>query len=749
MRIVRELRSHLQYKIILPFLLLTLLVALAGSTVSFLLIASSAQERLNNQLAQVARSSSDALVEQERANLVFLREVAFAGPNDRTGAPAVAGALAQHDSAGLARALDPYFRVGSQRPGVRADRLIAFDGTRRSLVDWELVQDLSGATVRVEHGARDVGALWFVSKVLAGQQDQLGDKYAGLSALPESDTRYLFTVAPIYDGTRIVGGMIIAARLDSILQSLSSSSQAGVVTLYNPEDGSAIASTIMPASGLAALNMRPALIAPVRDIEIAKQQSVFDVVQINQRAYQVAYAPMQVRSTTVALLSVGLARDYVTGPLADARTPLALLTILLMLAIIGLGIFVARQITRPLQELVDTAHAVTAGDLERRSQVKAQDEVGLLSQSFNDMTAHLFELYRAVHAEASQRAAIVESITDGVIVCDPFGATLVINRATRLLLGLEDDSPAPQRFEDLPLAPLDEPTYAFGDERAADLFKLGEHIVRVATAPVLAEDGALIGDVYVLQDLTSEVAMDHAKTNFIATISHELRTPLTVLGGMTDLLLRHIVGPLSDEQRTMIETMRRHTLGMTALINNVITIAGLEAGSIRFSCEPLALGELLNDLLWPLRAQIAAKGLALTVEIADDLPLVLADSLQLRNALQQLLDNARRYTDSGSIAVRACFIGPHIRIDITDTGPGISHDLTEQLFTRFTRGSEGINSSERGIGLGLAIARQLIERQGGTLWLDSTSEHGSTFSFTLECADEGTHHNDGVIATVA
>jgi signal transduction histidine kinase len=157
----------------------------------------------------------------------------------------------------------------------------------------------------------------------------------------------------------------------------------------------------------------------------------------------------------------------------------------------------------------------------------------------------------------------------------------------------------------------------------------------------------------------------------------------------------------------------------------------------------------LNDLLWPLRAQIAAKGLALTVEIADDLPLVLADSLQLRNALQQLLDNARRYTDSGSIAVRACFIGPHIRIDITDTGPGISHDLTEQLFTRFTRGSEGINSSERGIGLGLAIARQLIERQGGTLWLDSTSEHGSTFSFTLECADEGTHHNDGVIATVA
>src|SRR5690349_5019855 len=94
MRLIQELRSHLQYKIILPFLLLTLLVALAGSAASFLLITGSAQDRLNNQLAQAARSTSDALVNQERANLVFLREVAFAGANEHTGAPAIADALA-------------------------------------------------------------------------------------------------------------------------------------------------------------------------------------------------------------------------------------------------------------------------------------------------------------------------------------------------------------------------------------------------------------------------------------------------------------------------------------------------------------------------------------------------------------------------------------------------------------------------------------------------------------------------------
>src|SRR5215210_2736828 len=123
MRLIRELRSHLQYKIIVPFLLLTLLVALAGSAVSFLLITSSAQERLNNQLAQVARATSDALVNQERANLAFLREIAFAGPNTQTGAPAIADALAAQNIAGLGQALDPYFRIAALRPGVRVDRL--------------------------------------------------------------------------------------------------------------------------------------------------------------------------------------------------------------------------------------------------------------------------------------------------------------------------------------------------------------------------------------------------------------------------------------------------------------------------------------------------------------------------------------------------------------------------------------------------------------------------------------------------
>lgn len=748
MRFVQELRSHLHYKIILPFLLLSLLVALAGSAVSFLIITGSAQERLNNQLVQVARAASDTLVNQESANLLFLREAAFAGPNVQTGAPAVADALAANNTAGLTQALDPYFRISVQRPGVRVDRLIAFDSAGRSLLDWERARDAASST-RVEREPRDISALWFVPRILGGQPDALGDKFAGLLDLSDSDTRYLFTVAPVSKGDQVVGGLIIATRLDTLLQGLSASSQAAIVTIYKAEDGTAFASTVAPMGGLGVLNVRQDQVSAIRDLQLAEKQSIFDVVKVNARDYQFAYSPLRIRGKVIGLLSISLASDYVIGAWSDARLPLTALTILLMVGIIALGIFIARQITRPLQQLVATAQAVTAGDLERRSSVHVRDEVGILSASLNEMTAHLLDLYGTVRAEASQRAAIVESITDGVVVCDPAGAVLVINRATRALLGMDDGTPAPQRFEDLPLRPLDDAALAFGEVHTPDLFNLGDRVVRVAAAPVLADEGTRLGDVYVLQDLTSEVAIDRAKTSFIATISHELRTPLMVLGGSSELLLRNFIGPLTEDQRFLIESMRTHTLTMTALLNNVITLAGLESGSLTFDIEPVDLGRLLDDMLWSVRAAVTAKGLELAVNLPEELPFVLADPSQLRTALHQLIDNARRYTQAGRISICAQHLEHQVRIDISDTGHGIQPELYDRLFTRFTRGAEGINSSERGIGLGLAISRELIERQGGILWLESTSEQGSTFSFTLPCIDANTHYNIASLATAA
>jgi signal transduction histidine kinase len=749
MRLIRELRSHIQYKIILPFLILTLLVALAGSAVSFVFVVGSAQERLNNQLAQVARAAADTVASLERANLQFLREMTFAGPNPANNAPAIADALAENDISGLERAVDPYFLVSTQREGVRADRLIVFNTDGQAVLDWERIREGEANTRRVAYSGGDINGLWFVSSILAGRQDALGDKNAGLLDLGSSASRYLFSVAPVVKDTRIVGGIIVATRFDTLLQNLRDKSSSAIVAVYQADNGNTFASTQRPDAGLAAMNVRPTLLESARDVTIAEQQGIFDTVNVNEREYQFAYAPLRVRENTIGIISVALARDYVTGPWADMRGPLLALTIALMLTIIGLGIFIARQITHPLQELVSTAQAVTSGDLGRRSQVKATDEVGILSHSFNEMTEHLIDLYDAVHIEASKRAAIVESIADGVVVCDPDGRVLVMNRAMRVLLGLSEGQAGPHHFEDVPLQPLEETVMAFGDDRTPDLFRLRDYIVRIIAAPVLSDEQARLGDVYVLQNLTSEVAIDQAKTNFIATISHELRTPLTVLGGSSELLLRGLAGQINDEQRTLIESMRKHTLSMTALLNNVITIAGLESGTLVIELEPTRLHDVLDEVLWGYRPALSAKGLDLSVSMPDSLPEVLADSAQLRNVLNQLLDNARRYTQAGTISISASQQGDCVRVDISDTGPGISPELCERLFSRFSRGSDGINSNERGMGLGLTIAKLLIERQGGAIWLEQTSDCGSTFSFTLTCIHADPRYSNTVLATAA
>ncbi len=734
MRLIRELRSHLQYKIILPFLLLTMVVALAGSALAFLFISGTAQERLNNQLAQITRNINDKLSQQESDNLLFLRQVAFAQANPEANAPAVADALATDDSAGLARALDPYFRISSQRVSDRVDRMLAFDTKQRSVIDWERPLTQLGDQDRISHPVRPIGALWFVPRILAGQSDELGDKFAGLLEFGDGKTRYLFTVAPVVRENQIVGGIVIATRLDTLLQELNAQSQVAMISLYQAEDGTAIASTAAPANGLNELDIRRDLVASIRDLQLAQQQAVFDVGIVNKRAYQFAYAPLRVRDVVVGLLSVALAHDYVTGPWLDVQWPLTILTLVLMLAIIGLGIFIARQITRPLQELVSTAQAVSAGDLGRRSQVTASDEVGILAQSFNDMTGHLLNLYRVVRSESSQRAAIVDSITDGVVVCDPSGNVLLVNRMTRTLLALEDGQAAPSRFEELPLEPFDSAAWSFGGAHSSELYKLYDRIVRVNSAPVHSDDGAGLGDVYVLQDLTSEVAIDRAKTNFIATISHELRTPLMVLGGTSELLLRNLAGPIPEDQRTLLEAMRKNAQTVTALLNNVITIAGLESETLHMVLEPVDLRHALESILWPIRKAMTIKGLELILDIPEDLPELKADEQHLRIVVQQLLDNARRYTETGSVRLSASYDAQAVRVDVADTGHGISAEFCEHLFTRFARDSDGINSSERGIGLGLAIARELVERQGGKIWLEHTAPHGSMFSFILPCA---------------
>ncbi len=754
--LLKLFNSQLRFKIIVPFVVLTLLVAITGSWVAFRLIADDYQGRFDNQLARLTQAANESLVDQEQANLTFLREVATAQENPSEGAPAVAAAVENENVEGLLAALDPFFRVGLSRSSVQLDRLIVVDNSGQSMADLSRGTEFIDPPYDINESL-NFSEIYLVRDVLNARSDEIGDKFAGILQLPgpeDEPVSYFATVAPIRvtdetpgedpdapvdpDEGRTVGAILVGVELDNLATIIQSRGTASGTAIFDPA-GNALASSLQPEEGLDVLTLESAVLEQLRNPALIEEgHGIYQTFTINGEEFQFSLTPLQIRNRIFGVFGVALGLDYIVGPLDAARNPVIALTVMFVLLIFGIGIWIARLITGPLEELVITARAVTSGNLSRRSRVKVSDEIGVLSNSFNSMTEHLLSLYLTVQQESSRRAAIVESIVDGIVVCDEDGGVQLVNRATRDFLGLSETDPMPDRLSDLPLTPLGEEAPGFGSLRSSELYNLGTYIVRVSVAPVLTRDGHRLGYVCVLQDMTAEVELDRAKNNFIGTISHELRTPLTVMRGTTDLLLRGLVGPLEEEQRTMIESMRQHTTNMTSLINNVIWIAGLDSGSLNTDLQPQEIARAVDEVAWNVRSAIKAKNLTLTIDIPETMPLVLADIEELRMILTQLLDNARRYTSEGGITLTVTAEPERALIEVQDTGRGIPPDLQDQVFNRFVRGdgtSEGINSAERGIGLGLAIVKALVIRQGGDVWLKSEPGQGSTFSFTLRYAD--------------
>jgi signal transduction histidine kinase len=214
------------------------------------------------------------------------------------------------------------------------------------------------------------------------------------------------------------------------------------------------------------------------------------------------------------------------------------------------------------------------------------------------------------------------------------------------MLGMSDWRLVQRSFSDIPLTRVEVRHEMFSENGAThrDLYRLGDRVLRLSHAPVTTDDGTQIGEVVVLHDISAEIAVDQAKTDFIATISHELRSPLTVIYGYTDLLLRGMVGELSGEQRDLLEAVRNRVELMNNIVRNVIMVASIEANTLQTDFAAQDVRRMIDEAVAPMRKSFEKKGLALTVTTPDDLPPVRADREQLLIILGQVIDNARRYT---------------------------------------------------------------------------------------------------------
>ena len=437
----------------------------------------------------------------------------------------------------------------------------------------------------------------------------------------------------------------------------------------------------------------------------------------------------------------GVARDYLLWTLLFASA----------LVIVGgaLAFLVARRIVLPLRELTRTTARVAGGDLDAKVEVTSGDEIGALAAEFNRMATSLGQLRRSdlgklVVAQQTAEAAI-DSLYDPVLITDGEARVTRLNRAAEEVFGPEEQNAGKHIDEiarDTPIAAAVAEAFAsqraVAEEGAASVLPLktggGERAFRLRTTPMRDDEGHLLGAVTLLEDITRLREVDQLKTEFVAVASHELRTPLTSVQMGVHLLLEGAAGELADKQREVLYACREDCARLDKLMRDLLDLSTLEAGESAPQLTASRIGDLVGGTIERLRPQIESKNVNLQIDLPLDLPPVLADNHQIERVVENLITNAARHTPGGGeIKVSAERRGEHVAIHITDTGSGIPSEYLPRIFGRFVQ-VPGANAG--GAGLGLAIAKRIVEAHAGQIAAQSEVGRGSTFSFTLPIADQ-------------
>jgi len=472
---------------------------------------------------------------------------------------------------------------------------------------------------------------------------------------------------------------------------------------------------------------------------------------------------------------VGMDKNIIHAKIRTAVIQQEVLMMLMMGVAVIVFSMLIKGISRPLVDLSEYARKLRAHDFSARIAIASDDEVGLLAATMNSMADELSELVsgleravagstRELQGALAHMRAIMDNMADGLLVTDTTGRITNFNPPLVHMFGLEGADLTGKDARQLFSGAMGELPEAAGTAQAAILtaeVRLGGGRVGKAAASAIhahaanadGPDGPAgpdaaatwLGTVILVRDITSEKEVDRMKTEFISTVSHELRTPLTSVLGFAKIIRKKFVEDIlprldaSDQKARRAAGQIGDNLGiivsegerLTELVNDVLDIAKMESGKIEWDLQPVTIAEVVERSVTATSALIDQKGLSLSVDVGFGLPSFLGDRDRLIQVMLNLISNAVKFTAQGGITIRAFIEGEMIRVGVSDTGPGISERDQEIIFEKFKQAGDTLTEKPKGTGLGLPICRQIVDRHGGRIWVESAPGQGSVFWFSL------------------
>ncbi len=436
-------------------------------------------------------------------------------------------------------------------------------------------------------------------------------------------------------------------------------------------------------------------------------------------------------AAAVQLPSGARGRILVAVPVSGVDTDLGIVQRRLIIAVfvvLGLaslaGYLLSRLIGRRISGLAGTAATLAGGDLSARAPELPPREVASLGASLNGMARRLEGLVGELTSERDRARGLVASLAEGVLAVSRDGDLLVANAAAQRYLGLPEGrsrlDALPAEMMDVVRSGLDAPVDSPVEVHLPSGAELEVHLGRL-------DDGGLT---VTLRDVTEERRLERARRDLVANVSHELRTPLAALKGFLELLESESLDP--GTRRRFLVSMSQETARLERLVEEQMQLARLDAGGLPLVREPTDLGELASEVVGPRGPLAERAGVALEVRCPAGGPvLVDADPARLEQVLLILLDNALRHTPAGGrVLIGVGRDGSGAVLRVSDNGEGIPADEQSFVFDRFYRG-DTVRGGGRSTGLGLAIARGLVEAHGGTIDVRSAVGRGSTFTIRL------------------